>query len=403
MTARSDWHEYQLGDLITFSNGINADKSAYGRGVPFINVLEVITNEWLRAKDIPGRVTLPNKVFARYRVRRGDILFNRTSETQDEVGLASVYLDDSPVAFGGFVLRGIPTTTLLDIDYSKYVLRASDVRQQIVARGQGGIRANIGQRDLRSVTIRVPDKPEQRAIAEIIDDVSALISGLKRQTAKKRAIRQGMMQRTFTVPADHDQRAALGTLVGLLSGGTPDRSNRAFWLGSIPWISATSLKGIEVATSAQLVTSGAVRAGSKVAPLNSTLVLVRGSALHSEIRASLVTALVCFNQDVKALVPAASIEPKFLTYSIHANASRLLRLVTSAGNTAGVLDTKALKNFEIWLPSLERQRAVVSIFDDVTAELDCLSTRLVKARAVKTGMMQQLLSGGVRLPVKASL
>lgn len=239
--------------------------------------------------------------------------------------------------------------------------------------------------------------------AEIIDDVSALISGLKRQTAKKRAIRQGMMQRTFTVPADHDQRAALGTLVGLLSGGTPDRSNRAFWLGSIPWISATSLKGIEVATSAQLVTSGAVRAGSKVAPLNSTLVLVRGSALHSEIRASLVTALVCFNQDVKALVPAASIEPKFLTYSIHANASRLLRLVTSAGNTAGVLDTKALKNFEIWLPSLERQRAVVSIFDDVTAELDCLSTRLVKARAVKTGMMQQLLSGGVRLPVKASL
>lgn len=91
MTARSDWHEYQLGDLITFSNGINADKSAYGRGVPFINVLEVITNEWLRAKDIPGRVTLPNKVFARYRVRRGDILFNRTSETQDEVGLASVY------------------------------------------------------------------------------------------------------------------------------------------------------------------------------------------------------------------------------------------------------------------------------------------------------------------------
>src|SRR5207248_6132740 len=107
-----------------------------------------------------------------------------------------------------------------------------------------------------------------------------------------------------------------------------------------------------------------------------------------EIRASLVTSPVCFNQDVKALVPTTKLLPKFLTYSIHANASRLLRLVTSAGNTAGVLDTRGLKSFEIWLPDRDTQQRIVDVFDVVTGELNVLTTKLAKARAMKQAMMQ---------------
>lgn len=402
MTAPTDWTEYQLGDLLSLSNGINAGKSAYGRGVPFINVLEVITNESLTTNDIPGRVTLPKKVLDRYRVTYGDILFNRTSETQDEVGLTSAYLGDGPVVFGGFVFRGHPKTADLDVNYSKFAFRAPHIRKQITARGQGGIRANIGQRDLRSVQVDLPGLPEQRAIARAIDEISGLVATLERLIAKKQAIKQGMMQQVFAISDDLDNRANLGTLASFLSGGTPDRSNERYWSGNIPWISATTLKHVEVAASDQCVTEEAVRAGSKFAPIHSTLVLVRGSALHSEIRASLVTARVCFNQDVKALVPNASIEPKFLTYSIQANASRLLKLVTSAGNTAGVLDTNMLKAFEILLPDPEVQRQIVSTFDDVTREIEILEERLAKARAIKIGTIQQLLTGRTRLPVEVA-
>lgn len=402
MNVHPMWREFTLDELLSLSNGINADKSAYGRGLPFINILEVITNESVTIRDIPGRVTLPKKTLDRYRVKRGDVMFNRTSETQDEVGLTSVYFGDDPVVFGGFVFRGRPKTADLDIDYSKYALRAPSVRQQITARGQGGIRANVGQRDLKSVRVSLPDLPEQRAIAHAIDDASKLIVALERQIAKKQAIKEGMMQRCFAVPTDGSRRAALGVLLSALSGGTPDRLNEVYWSGTIPWVSATTLKRLEVSTSDQVVTEDAVRAGSKMAPLGSTLILVRGSALHSEIRASLVSAPLCFNQDVKALVPSKRLEPKFLTYSVHANASRLLRLVTSAGNTAGVLDTKVLMGFEIWLPDRETQRATVSVFDDVTAELDALFARLGKARAIKAGMLQQLLTGQVRLPVEVA-
>ncbi len=260
-------------------------------------------------------------------------------------------------------------------------------------------RLNVQQ--IKQLRIPVPSRDEQMRIAAVVNDAEDSIATLERLIAKKQAIKQGMMQQVFTVPEVAAQPAALGTLVSMLSGGTPDRGNGAYWSGDIPWISATTLKRLEVCSSDQCVTEAAVRAHSKMAPLNSTLILVRGSALHSEIRASLVVAPVCFNQDVKAMVPSPKTEPKFLTYSIHANATRLLRLVTSAGNTAGVLDTKILKNFEIWLPDLEIQRRVIATFDDVSGELDTLSARLSKARAIKTGMMQQLLTGRTRLPVDA--
>jgi type I restriction enzyme, S subunit len=144
------WKAFSLGDLFDFSNGVNADRSAYGDGIPFVNVLEVIANEALTDELIPGRIKLPSSLATRYQVRHGDVLFNRTSETQEEVGLASVYIGGGAVVFGGFVFRAQPRTKLLDVAYSKYAMRAHPVREQIMARGQGGIRANIGQRDLKA-------------------------------------------------------------------------------------------------------------------------------------------------------------------------------------------------------------------------------------------------------------
>jgi len=254
-----------------------------------------------------------------------------------------------------------------------------------------------------NLPVEVPDIADQNALAEVISNLAGQVASLERLVAKKQAIKQGMMQQLFTGPADWTDTAPLGSITSWLSGGTPNRSNLSYWSGTIPWISATTLRRLEVATSDQCVTPAAVRAGSKMAPLGSTLLLVRGSALHSEIRASLVTGPVCFNQDVKALVPSHRVVPKFLTYSIHGNTHKLLRLVTSAGNTAGVLDTQVGKRFEIWVPSRSEQQRIVTVLDDVSNDIDMLTARLSKAKAVKQGIMQELLTGRTRLPVKETV
>lgn len=190
----------------------------------------------------------------------------------------------------------------------------------------------------------------------------------------------------------------LGSVTHWLSGGTPNRSVEDYWNGDIPWISASTLQTAEVFDSDQHVTAEAVALGSKMAPVNSTLLLVRGSALHNEIRAGLVCSPVCFNQDVKALVPYKGVYPKYLTYSILGRQNELLRLVSQAGNTAGVLDTKLVQAFNIWLPEYNEQQVIATALSDVDALLESLDQLITKKRNLKQAAMQELLTGKTRLP-----
>lgn len=284
----------------------------------------------------------------------------------------------------------------VDQTYLLYVLKS--LEDELRGAGQTGSQSNVNTAIVKGFTINLPPQPEQRRIAEALRDADHQIEALKRLIAKKEAFRQGTMQHLFCVEANPGDVAELGSVTAWLSGGTPDRANEHYWTGTIPWISATTLKTLEVDSSDQALTLDGVKAGSTMAPVGSTLLLVRGSALHNEIRASLVTSSLCFNQDVKALVPSARLVPKFLTHSLHGNAQRLLRLVTSAGNTAGVLDTRVVKGLEIWVPDKAEQHRVLAIMDDASRELQALRKRLIKATAIKHGIMQELLTGRARLP-----
>jgi type I restriction enzyme S subunit len=201
------------------------------------------------------------------------------------------------------------------------------------------------------------------------------------------------------LPGFHGEwdETTLGELATFLSGGTPSRSNDDYWTGDIPWISASSLRCFEIWRSDSNVTKEAVAAGSKMAPVGSSLLLVRGSALHNEILCGLVTKPVCFNQDVKALVPRSQVVPRFLTLFIRGTAEEFLKLVSSAGNTAGVLDTKLLKAFAINLPPLAEQTAIAEVLTEMDAELAGLDQRREKTHALKQAMMQELLTGRTRI------
>jgi len=194
------------------------------------------------------------------------------------------------------------------------------------------------------------------------------------------------------------QLVDLGSVTRWLSGGTPSRSIEEYWFGDIPWISASTLRTIEIFESDKCVTAEAVAVGSKMAPVGATLLLVRGSALHNEILAGLVTKPVCFNQDVKALVPSHNVFPKFLTYSLLGHETQLLKLVSSAGNTAGVLDTKLVQALRIWVPPKAEQSAIATALSDVDALLAGLDKLIAKKCDIKQTTMQQLLACKTRLP-----
>ena len=102
------------------------------------------------------------------------------------------------MVFGGFVIRGRPKAQRLDALYAGYGLRAPEVRQQLVARGQGAIRSNVGQAELSAVEVRLPCVREQQAIAAVLSDLDTELTALEARREKTRQLKQGMMQALLT-------------------------------------------------------------------------------------------------------------------------------------------------------------------------------------------------------------
>ena len=93
-----EWKTLILGDLLTFKNGLNSDKEKYGKGIKFINVLDILNNDFITYDNIIGSVEITEKEFEKNEVSYGDILFQRSSETREEVGQTNVYLDRNKIS-----------------------------------------------------------------------------------------------------------------------------------------------------------------------------------------------------------------------------------------------------------------------------------------------------------------
>lgn len=194
----SDWEIIELGQLFDFKNGINAGKESYGKGVKFINVMEVIYNDSITSEMISGTVQITDEQKQLYLVKNGDVLFNRTSETTNEIGLTSVYYGNNDVVFGGFVIRGRPINNSVDDKFKRYCFRSKIVRDQIIKGGQGAVRTNIGQGDLEKVKVILPPLPEQKAIAHILGLMDTAINKSNLLIKKKELQKKWLMQMLLT-------------------------------------------------------------------------------------------------------------------------------------------------------------------------------------------------------------
>jgi type I restriction enzyme S subunit len=192
------WIEKTLSELLEFKNGLNAPKENYGSGEKFINVLDIIQNDYLIHERIIGSVQVIPAVFEKYKVEFGDILFQRSSETREEVGQANVYLDTTrPATFGGFVIRGKKVGEY-DPAFLNYLLKTQSSRNEITSKSGGSTRYNVGQETLSQVTITTTSLPEQQKIATFLTAVDRRIKLLEQKKEKLEAYKKGVMQQLFS-------------------------------------------------------------------------------------------------------------------------------------------------------------------------------------------------------------
>ena len=180
--GRKDVEWKTIGDLFVFKNGLNKGKEYFGKGYPIVNFTDVFNNPSIKEETLKGKVDVNAKEISNYQVHRGDVFFTRTSETQSEIGMASVMLDEiSNCVFSGFVLRAHPITDKLLPEYCAYCFSDKRIRSYIVRYSSFTTRALTSGARLSKIPIPIPSIEEQEHIVNILDSFTTLISKLEEE------------------------------------------------------------------------------------------------------------------------------------------------------------------------------------------------------------------------------
>ena len=404
----ADWKLVSVGSLFSFKNGLNKAKQFFGYGTPIINYMDVFSISGLRSGDIAGLVDVSRKEIDSFSCKKGDVFFTRTSETLDEIGVASVLLEDIENAvFSGFVLRARPINDDLVDDFKKYCFASKSVRQQIVSKGTYTTRALTNGRVLSSILLVVPPtKAEQQAIADSLNDADAQVEALEQLIEKKRAVKQSAMQQLLTGKT---------RLPGFV--GAPSEVHAA-----PPGCNRTDIGGIGVVPEGwHIISLGDVcriRTGKKDVNEGNHdgeypfFTCSREHTYSDNYSFDTEAILVAGNGEVGNLQYfSGKFEAYQRTYVLsdfHTNVQFLwhqmnthLRTslgIGTIGSSIPYIKKGNMLSFKFASPlSPNEQTAIAKILSDMDAEIAALEQRRDTTRAIKQGMMQQLLTGKVRL------
>jgi type I restriction enzyme S subunit len=378
MDVKSDWITRRLGDVTTLQRGFDLPHRNRVQGsIPIVTSsgIEDFHNVW-KAQG-PGVIT------GRYGTI-GEVFYVSSYYWPHNTTL---YVKD----FHGNVPR-----------YIYYLLKTVDFASHSGKSGVPGVNRN----DLHQEFVKIPPTlREQEAIAGALSDADAWIESLEQLIAKKRQIKQGAMQELLTgkrrLPGFSGKRAktTLGEL-GRWSGGmTPSMANSKYWDGgNFPWVSSGDVKSVKLNDTTQHITTTAIReSATTVMPAGGIIIVNRSGILRRYLPVSLLMRDMAINQDIKGLILKPGLCSEFVLYFILHAGPEILASCMKAGTTVESIELSWLKRFAVQLPNMEEQTAIATVLSDMDTEIESLESKLAKAREIKQGMMQELLTGKIRL------
>lgn len=283
-----------------------------------------------------------------------------------------------------------------------YFMASKNIQEQISAVIVGGAIPTLSQEQVYAFDIVYPpDAKEQATIAEALSDIDSLISSLQQLIEKKKAMKQGAMQELLTgkkrLPGFSEEwsKQQLGDICNIVNGGTPSTSIAEFWNGKILWCTPTDITSCSTkyiyTTESKITESGLKASSATLLPKGALLLCSR--ATIGEVR--IAGNAICTNQGFKSLVVHQNISNEWLYYMVHVLKSNMLE--KAIGSTFLEISKKDLAELDIIVPEVTEQKAIAQVLSDMDSEIEQLEKKLAKYQQIKQGMMQELLTGRIRL------
>ena len=393
-----DWEVKQLSTIGKFTKGqgIRKDEATNGE-IPCVRYGELYTRHNDYIKEYFSFISNETAKSAR-RLRPGDILFAGSGETKEEIGKCAAFVDNIEAYAGGdiVILSPIDVSPL----FLGYLLNAQHIQKQKASKGQGDAIVHISANQLGSIQIPLPPtKSEQTAIATALSDTDALIENLEKLIAKKRNIKQGVMQELLTGRKRLEgfdgnwELRKLGDLAEMYSGGTPPTTNDSFYNGDIPWVVIADMtkSGKYIYKTDKTITETGLQNSSAKLFKKGVILFAMYASIGKCTIAQMDTAC---NQAILG-ISTKLIDTEFLYYYLVYNESKFI-LMGQTG-TQSNLNKEIVQELRIPLPQRNEQIEIAGILSNIDNEIDVLEQKLRKSQMIKQGMMQALLTGKIRL------
>lgn len=269
---------------------------------------------------------------------------------------------------------------------------------RLLSAGDGG-RGGLNKQILQNLEIAMPPLNEQHHIASALTSIDNLISSLGKLIEKKKNIKQGAMQQLltgktrlkgFTEPWVYRKISEIATTS---SGGTPSRSIPNYYYGDIKWFTTTELKDNYLYDSVEHITREALNNSSaKMFSANTILMAMYGATIGKlgVLKEPSTTNQAC------CAIKCNDIVEIFLFYILLYNRKSIIEKGCGAGQPN--ISQAIVNELSFLVPPCEKeQQAIATILTKMDNEITALEAKRAKYEAIKQGMMQQLLTGKIRL------
>lgn len=405
----NNWSSNKLDNIFSFKNGLNASKEMYGNGVKFINVLDIINNNKLNFDVIQECVVATDEQISNYKVIQGDILFQRSSETREEVGQANVYTDSKTVLFGGFVIRARPVIKM-DSVFFNFQLKTDTLRKDITQRSGGSTRYNIGQDSLGKVTAFLPEIDEQIKIANFLTAVDEKIILLGKQYDLLCQYKKGIMQKIFSQKLRFKDEngyvypawktKSFKELYKLLNTNSLSRSELNYENGYVKNIHYGDIhtrfnSRFDITKELVPYISKTIKISEECFCRNGDLVIADASEDYNDIGKCIEITNVNQQQIVAGLHtflarPITSMALGFGSYMMQSSEVRRKIKIIATGVSVLSITKKNLLDLMIPLPSIDEQTKITNYLSSLDDKIAVKKAELDKLKTWKQGLLQQM-------------
>ncbi len=392
-----DWDVTSLGKLSEFiTSGSRGWARFYSdRGALFVRSQNV--------RD--GQLNFSEKQFVnppegsegdRTRLSRSDLLITITGNNVGNVALVEQDLGEA------YISQHVGLVRFLKPEYGAYVCRflapGSIGNEQILVSQSGQSKPGLSLKNLQEFLVAFPPLPEQRAIAAALSDVDTLLAKLDQLIAKKRNLKQAAMQQLLTgqtrLPGFSGQWEVKRLKdIFTISAGKSKSSYVAnggqYWIVDM---GSVSIDGKLIVSKATNFCGDFLRAGDLVMPKDD----IGGGGIIGKVGYIDVDKVYVLGDHVYRLTANCG-NPIFLSYAINGHVTNSALRKKVIGSAQLGLGRKSVEDQEMLFPGKEEQTAIATLLADMDTELAAMEARAAKTRALKQGMMQELLTGRIRL------